>query len=238
MFARYAALVKNLRGVVVFDLSEENVKETIKWLVNRFKYRNLGLPPSLVEKYKEEIKKYLEGKPFKRIVYPVPELRNVASIILEEANIPFELSESLVLASSYISPLLVLGRKFLPFIEKLSVEVVKICKDKTLDVKQWKLHLRIADYTILDFYEESVIEAMNLITRSHVLSKEELDLVLENRFKRIKEDTKRYWRIKCSEGKPFLFYIDMLNVVKDRIKYLSENQAATLSIVPVVHIAP
>ena len=102
MFARYAALVKNLRGVVVFDLSEENVKEAIKWLVNRFKYRNLGLPPSLVEKYKEEIKKYLEGKPFKRIVYPVPELRNVASIILEEANIPFELSESLVLASSYI----------------------------------------------------------------------------------------------------------------------------------------
>jgi len=238
MFARYAALVKNLRGIVVFDLSEENVEKTIKWLVNRFKYRNLGLTPCLIEKYGEKIKKYLEGKPFKRIVYPVPELKEVTSIILEETNIPFELSESLVLASSYISPLLVLGRKFLPFVEKLSVEVVRICKDKTLDVKQWKLHLRIADYTILDFYEKSVIEAMNLITKSHVLSKEELKAVLENRLKRIKEDTRRYWRIKCSEGKPFLFYIDMLNIVKDRIKYLSENQAAALSIVPIVHIAP
>jgi len=238
MFARYAALVKNLRGVVVFDLSEENVEETIKWLVNRFKYRNLGLPPCLVEKYRKDIEKYLEGKPFKRIVYPVSELREVTSIILEETSIPFELSESLVLASSYISPLLVLGRRFLPFVEKLSVEVVRICKNKTLDIKQWKLHLRIADYTTLDFYEKSVIEAMNLIAKSHVLSKKELNSILENRLKRIKEDTKRYWRIKCSEGKPFLYYIDMLNVVKDRVKYLSENQAAALSIVPAVHVAP
>ncbi len=236
MFARYAALVKNLRGIVLFDLDEENVSEAIRWLANRFKYRNLGLPPTLTEKYGGEVGKYLGGSPFRKIVYPIPELEKLSSIVSEEAEIPYELSEGLVLASTYISPLLVLGSRFVGFVENLAVETVRVCGK--LDVKQWKLHLRIADYTVLDFYEKSVLEAMELIRKRHVLTEEELNSVLEARLKRIREDTRRYWRIKCSEGKPFLYYIDMLNVLKNRVKQLSENHSAALSIIPVVHVAP
>ncbi len=236
MFARYAALVKNLRGIVLFDLSEENVSEAIKWLASRFKYRNLGLPPTLIEKYGGEIGKYLGGNPFRKIVYPIPELEKLSSIVSEEAKIPYELSESLVLASTYISPLLVLGNKFIRFIEKLAVETVRVCGK--LNVKQWKLHLRIADYTVLDFYEKSVLEAMQLIAKPHVSLEKELNTILEIRLKRIREDTKRYWRIKCSEGTSFLYYIDMLNVLKNRIKQLSENHSVALSIIPAVHVAP
>ena len=81
MFAKYAALVKNLRGVVLFDLREEGVKNSIKWLMNRFKYRNLGLPPSLFEKYKDELEDYLKGRPLRRIVYPVIELKDMVETL-------------------------------------------------------------------------------------------------------------------------------------------------------------
>ena len=236
MFARYAALVKNLRGVVAFDLEEEGVGDVIRWLVSMFKYRNLGLPPTLIVKYGDKVGKYLGGKPFREIVYPVPELEKLSSIVSEEAKIPYELSEGFVLASTYISPLLVLGSMFVGFVENLAVETVRVCGK--LDVKQWKLHLRIADYTVFDFYEKSVLEAMQLISKQRVLTEEELNSVLEARLKRIREDTKRYWRIKCSEGKPFLYYVDMLNVLKNRIKQLSENHSAALSIIPVIHVAP
>ncbi len=237
MFAKYAALVKNLRGVVLFDLREEGVKNSIKWLMNRFKYKNLGLPPSLFEKYKDELKDYLKGRPLRRIVYPVIELKDMAEILSNNFSTPFEVFEALILASSYISPLLVLGSRFIPYIESLSSEVVRICKDKVMDVRQWKLHLRIADYSIIDIYEQSVMEAMEVISKFK-LGSLEIEQILRNRREKIKIDTNRYWRIKCSKGKPFLYYVDMLSVVKNMLKYLSENHAAGLSIVPVVHISP
>jgi len=240
LFAKYAALVKNLRGVVLFDLREEEVKNSIKWLMNRFKYRNLGLPPSLFEKYKDELEDYLKGRPLRRIVYPVIELKDMVETLSNNFSTPFEVFEALILASSYISPLLVLGSRFIPYIESLSSEVVRVCKDKVMDVRQWKLHLRIADYSIIDIYEQSVMEAMEVISKFKLgsLKIEEIEQILGNRREKIKIDTNRYWRIKCSEGKPFLYYVDMLSIAKNVLKYLSENHAAGLSIVPVVRISP
>jgi len=49
MFSRYAALVKNMRGVVLFSPTDD-VSEDLKWLVERFRYRVLGVPQSLVER--------------------------------------------------------------------------------------------------------------------------------------------------------------------------------------------
>ncbi|HIE55516.1 MAG TPA: hypothetical protein EYP90_10100 [Chromatiaceae bacterium] len=164
----------------------------------------------------------------------------MVGILSNNFSIPFEVFEALILASSYISPLLVLGSKFIPCIKSLSSEVVKVCKDKVMDVKRWKLHLRIADYSIVDIYEQSVMEAMEVISRFKLGSLKigEIEQILRSRHEKIKIDTNRYWRIKCSEGKPFLYYVDMLSIAKNVIRYLSENHAAGLSIVPVVHISP
>ena len=43
MFARYAAVVKNLRGIALFDLGEEGSWDSVEWLVRRFRYRDLGV---------------------------------------------------------------------------------------------------------------------------------------------------------------------------------------------------
>jgi len=44
-FARYAAIVKNLRGVVLADLLEEAASRGLEWLTKRFRYRDLGVVP-------------------------------------------------------------------------------------------------------------------------------------------------------------------------------------------------
>ncbi len=247
MFARYAAVVKNLRGVVVFNLDEEGVWDSIAWLVQRFKYRNLGIPPKIVNQYYGILKSYLNGNPFIGLVYPVKELENLTRIFIKLYHIPDKLAEGLVLASVYISPLLLVGDTYRAGVEDNAIEVVRICKDKKMDVKQWKLHLRIADYTILDFYNKSVEESMKIleyVAKSNIDSKEVKD-ILDKRLDRVKKDTKRYWRIKCSEGKPFLYYIDPLKSIVEGIingtikpNELSLDYAAGLAIIPVVYIPP
>ncbi|MCD6195190.1 MAG: hypothetical protein J7J82_00175, partial [Staphylothermus sp.] len=48
-FAFYAMIVKNLRGVLLFDPEDEELNSRIEWLRKRFQYRNLGIPPSLYD---------------------------------------------------------------------------------------------------------------------------------------------------------------------------------------------
>ena len=68
-FARYAAIVKNLRGVVAADLEESGVEESIKWLASRFRYRDLGVGPMMVERFGSELQKFLGGKPLRELVF-------------------------------------------------------------------------------------------------------------------------------------------------------------------------
>jgi hypothetical protein len=46
LFSSYAAIVKNLRGVVLLDPDEEGAWTTMEWLVKRFRYRDLGVTPT------------------------------------------------------------------------------------------------------------------------------------------------------------------------------------------------
>jgi hypothetical protein len=63
-----------------------------------------------------------------------------------------------VRASIYISPIMVISKKHSDVIDSLSVGKVKTCKK--LSTMDWKLHMRIADYSVLDMYEFSVNGAL------------------------------------------------------------------------------
>lgn len=243
MFTKYAAIVKNLRGVLLFNLEEKGVEDRLDWLIKRFKYRNLGITPTLLSKYHETLKDRLEGKPFRKLVYPISGLDGVIEIISKALNIPPLVSEVLAFSSIYISPLLVIGDTFRENIENNSIEIIKICKK--MDVKSWKLHLRIADYTILDMYEENVNEALEIINKLKMKKVEinEVERIVKSRIARVKKDAKRYWRIKCDKGKPFLYYIDPLVklILKEirgelDINRLSEEYAVSLTIIPAIYI--
>jgi len=224
-FAKYAALVKNLRGVVLADLGEEGVLSSVKWLVAKFKYRNLGLPPSLAN---EARKRGLLGKkPFRELatLEPVEE----AARALELAGLSRQLAKALAYASAYVSPLVVVGSRFAGEIERAATDKVLKCKE--VDAKSWKLHLRIADYVVLDFYEEAVDEALEALR-----GRAELGELLERRARRISKDKRRFWRVACESGELFVAYFDNLAIASrgGRLGLLSEDSAAALAIVAAV----
>ncbi len=231
MFSRYAAIVKNLRGVVLLDLREEGVLDSIKWLSKRFRYRNLGLTPTIVERFKERLADMMNGKPFRALVYPVKSIEKLVAE-LEEAGLSREVGELLILASTYISPAILVGESYRKDLEKLAADVVKVCRE--LNVREWKLHLRIADYTVLDFYEEAVDEALRALEEPSLVER-----LLEERKERIATDKRRYWRISCEDGRPFLYYIDNLSVAHAYGVLRGERDwAAALAIIPVVYVPP
>lgn len=237
MFASYAAIVKNLRGVVLFDLEERGVWDTVKWLTGRFKYRNLGVTPLVYEKYRDKLGKYTSGNPFKPLTYPLRELEEFTSEFIKCSKLEPELIELLVFSSLYISPAMVIGDKYAQRLRDLSVESVKTCRD--MSTGDWKLHVRIADYTVLDMYEFSVTSALRVLEEC---STSGLSNALSERISAVKKDTKRYWRIKCEESeRVFLYYVDNLKLYTESCG-VSElcgrsNVAAALAVIPVIIIS-
>lgn len=102
-FARYAALVENLRGVVLADLSDEGVWSSIKWLIKRFKYRNLGLVPSIIGRFSDRLSKHLSGNPFVELAPPVEYVNSLVDPLSAVSDLGTEVSELLVYSSVYIS---------------------------------------------------------------------------------------------------------------------------------------
>ena len=237
MFARYAAIVKNLRGVLVADLDSDYSWRVVEWLVRKFRYRDLGLPPGVVSRHRDRISRYLGGNPFHELVYPVAGLERVAGILGEVLGWPEELAEGLTLASVYISPLMVSGSSYTELLETVSVGEVTVCRP--IDDRQAKLHLRIADYSILDSYQQSVDEAVNFIKHLNEGSLEAADRIIEARRGKAAKDRRRYWRILCDTGSTFLLYVDPLVALRKLAKEgpklgLSEDHAAALALVPAI----
>jgi len=235
LFSRYASLVKNLRGVVLLDPSEG--EEGVKWLQSRFKYRNLGVPPSILIKAEEFFKGRLGGRPFVELVYPTEALRRLVDLLVEEVGGGLEAVEAYVLASAYVSPILLIGRRVQEEASRLAVDVVE--SRRKLDLKMWKLHLRIADYTVLDLYRWST-EHVEALLRGEV----GLEEFRRERLAKIRRDKARYWRLTKAEGEPwsFLYYLDLASRLSEdgveEVKKLGAEAPAGLAIEAAVAVSP
>ncbi len=239
MFALYASIVKNLRGIVYIEELGDSVWNIIRWLIRRFRYRDLGLPPAIYRKYRDQLGDYMDGKPFRSLVYPINDLRGLVDIL--SRDIAYDVIESIVFSSIYISPMLVIGDHVHKLISDLGMDHVFI-KDE-LDDRSWKLHLRIADYTILDMYRECVLEGLEAIRCLRENDVNCIRKIITKRRDRVARDKKRYWRISSGEGRVFLTYIDPLEILFNRVKHdktvinkLLDDYASGLAIVPAIHL--
>lgn len=214
-FYNYAAIVKNLRGVIYWK-----GKDRLEWLLSRFRYRNLGVPPSMVE-----------GIPKRKNVvvlsYPNESIRKAKDILAKVVK--EELSETLCLSTTYISPIITNSPE-----EFEDIKLIQVNIDRELTDKEWKLHMRIADYTVLDFYTWAVRQAFTQIKEER-----EIDAILKERREKIEKDKKRYWRIEKEKGDPFLFYIDPLAIAHNKgilsdLLSIGEDVFAIFGIVAVV----
>ena len=227
--------MKNLRGVVLLD--PEEGEGGVKWLQERFKYRNLGVPPSALEEAREFFKDRLGGKPFVELVYPTRVLEELASVLTEDLRAEPRVVEGVVLASAYVSPILLIGRRVQEQVAELAIDVVESKLD--MDLKQWKLHLRIADYTVLDLYRWST-EHVEALLEGRV----ELQEFRKERKDKVRRDKARYWRLTKAEGAPwkFLYYLDLASRLSkqglQQVKGLGKEASAGLSIEAAVVIMP
>ena len=211
MLSKYAAMVKNLRGIIFTRLEEPGVKETLKWLTRKFKYRDLAAPPSL---RREMVNSGF--KRFREACYPAEELEKLVEIFSSELSASPEAVEAVVLASAHVSPVLAVGEKAAGELAPLTVE--RVDSRVSLDDRGWKLHFRIADYTVLDAYEWSVTHAEKLWK-----PRLNLEAFRKERASKIKADVKRYWRLNEGEEKPkpFLLYIDLAYLAAENGSLLS-----------------
>jgi len=176
------ALIKNLRGIVYFKKGSD-VKEAIKYLKKAFRYRILGV-------HKELFDKNL-GRPFVELS---PEFAHI-DVPLNVERVAFE---SLLLSLFYVSPLIVLSVKAAEDMQ--GFEIFSIKTNTREDNKTRKLHLRVCDYSVIDWYPK--------ITRLGMEKK------FDERLSYVKNDSeKRFWRLKPYEGEERILFLDILSFV-------------------------
>lgn len=205
MLSRYAAIVKNLRGVVVFDPEEGGSLDAVNWLARRFRYRNLGAPPSLIKQAPAVFEGRLGGNPFVELAHPAVSTEALTGIISASFGVDRTVAEAVVLASVYVSPVLAVGR-VAEALAPLSAGTVESRVRMTAFL--WKLHLRIADYTVLDLFSWSTQNA-------ELLWEGKLEGVVNERAAKIEKDKRRYWRLAQGAEQPrtFLTYVDVAQAV-------------------------
>lgn len=232
-FSTYAAIVKNLRGILYFGRSQGIIALYAKWLGKRFKYRTVGLPPEL------RCIAEISGVKFPSNVVPLTYPNSKVKSLIEFLNPYTEAREAListVFASMYVSPLIILGEDNLHDFSEL--EIHELVTTKKLTNADIKLHLRIADYTILDAFATYVKEAQQLWKRR------DPNKLLEVRRTHALNEAKRFWRLtKASEdnGEPkvFLVFVDLIRflteneLIDELVREFSfEDIGATLALVP------
>lgn len=184
--AKYFYLVKNLRGVIYFS-SETKPEAELEWLKKKFRYRELGVSEAL--KLEKNWKK----------LFPLE--------AIEEDPV----LDSVLQASRFISPLIILKESSLADYEKAIIVCLKI-KDGLSD-KELKFNLRLVNYSITDFFLKSIEMALkgDLAGRKDLAAK----------------DLKRFWRLSShSEGKPFIVYLDPLLIRRNL------REATLMSLIP------
>ncbi len=167
--------VKNLRGIIYLSRGVSSEKE-LEWLKRKFRYRELGVS--------ETLKLNLKWK--KLLTLP----KAVENPVLD----------SLLQASSFVCPLIILKEESLKDFENAVVAALKT-KEKLGD-KDLKFNLRLVNYAITDFYTKSIELA--------------LQSDLDGRKRLAKKDLRRFWRIpEDADGKVLVAYIDPLLVKGD-----------------------
>lgn len=180
--ARHLVLSNNVRGLAVYHPDIPPEREVFTWLSRKHQYRNVGVPPSLIGHPTVDLTSY---KTFTTLEYPVASLETLHSLTSETH--PTWVTESIILASAYVTPLFIHQSALDAFSE---FSVWQLTVDTSLPEDQVLRHMRIADYGMLDFFEESTANAW------HALQENKLTEERERREEKAEADgQERFWRL-------------------------------------------
>ncbi|AEA46095.1 hypothetical protein [Archaeoglobus veneficus] len=213
MFTQIAWLIKNLRGVLYFKEDQT----IVDFVAKKFRYRNVGVPRWLAEEIGEKIEK----KPFVKIDYPFEDVRQ----FVESLN-PSPEVETIALASCYLCPVLTSARDYRE-LKPFAINEVYVGEIGDIGDKDLKLHLRIADYSVTDFYVWATTALYESVKHG------KLEEHIKERAERIKKDKKRYWRVAKESGDTFIAYLDLSRLLSN-ISEMPEIAACAFGIVTAV----
>ncbi|RLF20368.1 MAG: hypothetical protein DRN15_09200 [Thermoprotei archaeon] len=213
-FHLYAAIVKNLRGVVFSSDDINDFERGLRWLSKHFRYRSIGITPLMRKRYSTIVTQYLAKKQFVELVYPLADFKDLVTKLRRELNVEEEVLEAITLSSVYISPMIVIGSRSLEDLKDFLIDMVRTREE--LKDHEIKLHLRIVDYSVLDMYSWSTTNAEEILKA--YIKREPYEKYLRKRKDKIRADKRRFWRIVEEEGEPTIIYLDILPLMLRRLK--------------------
>ena len=206
----WASHFKNIRCVLLFDPLVPPEDEFLGWLVKKHRWREVGIPPSLLR-----AKDRLCSKPFVGLSYPSEILRRLVQTLGDDH--PLWLTEALVLALCYAAPLLCPSPSFH---ERLSPLLQWTLRTEGPPEGEVIRHLRIAGYVPVDSFP--LVKAAYDVLRQG--DREEMEALAKERASRAAEDgRKRFWRLKeVPEAPPLLSYLDLFPLLTERREALGD----------------
>ena len=205
----YVFLVRNLRGVYA-PLPSDDHGRYVGWLVKRYRYRDIGVTDCTVEALPDVFEGRLSGKPFHLLEPPTRSLEKGVSLAEEALGGVIEpcLARTLLLSLVYASPLY-LTADGLGELRRAGLVVYEV-KGSIPDLASARLHMRIAGYTVLDYYVESVRKALEAVEKS------DAEAVLRERTVFAEKDSRRYWRVVGKGGEAIVAYLDHVHLLIEK----------------------
>jgi len=237
---RYVSLLKNLRAVAFLDPNMQIPLPEIKWLKQRYRYRNVGISERLLIALKAEAKEFFLRKPFEILKPPLLEIEKFIKTILEiESEIPAYVVESLILTSCYVNALIVLGRDSFPILDPFMIWAMRSTAELT--ETEVKRNLRIIGYAMIDFHNKNAEQAYETLKEiaGRIKEKEDFDgaekelgrLIEERRKLAQKDGEKRFWRLRQAGEERERIVVAYLDVIPLISKILLRKKSGLVDLI-------
>jgi hypothetical protein len=230
--SRFVSLLKNVRAVAFLDPDASVPEEELKWLRKKYQYRSLGVSSRLLESLPKDLRAIFERKPYVRLTAPTAEIEALTSLISDyHSSVPTYVFDSIIMASCYVNPLLVIGRESYDALRELTAWALSSSSE--LPDVEIKRNTRIIGYAILDFHEkvtsetyENLRDAISKLPKRKEAALRMVKKIVEKRKKLAQKDGEhRFWRL-LEKGKMkervVIAYVDTMPVIARALSEAAE----------------
>lgn len=221
--ARFVSLLKNLRAVAFVDPNASLLKAELKWISKKYRYRSIGVSSQLLGSLPENLKENFSRKPYVALTAPLAEIETLIDLISQcHLGLPGYVFDSVVMASCYVNPLLIIGRESYGVLKELTVWALPSTSE--LPDVEIKRNTRIIGYAILDFHEKVTVKAYEELRSAASKLPKQGEAALQKVHKIVKErkrlarkdGEKRFWRLREKGKHPervVIAYVDIMPII-------------------------
>lgn len=228
--ARYVALCKSLKAVLFFHPARPLEEGTIEWLARKHRRKELGIPSLLYS-----LSSRFQREPFVELTFPERSVRDFFRRFCQD--IPSFFVESVVLASCYATPLVVLGSGLDEMVERGAV--VKVRRKEGFSEEEFGHWLRIGGHSMVDLVEAGN-EALGIVSKfaGGKAATEDLDTLLYRREQRAANDLERRFSglRNDPQGELRLCYLDPVRMAVPLLLSADKGELAQMPLSPLIEL--